>query len=394
MRRGTYAFLALAVVGSTLPTLFSPRSTEAMPTFAQAYGVKCSVCHTMVPLLNSYGRYIQRSGYSSLDRQVLDRALPFWIGESVNYDSSTGAGTGTPRYSFGNLALHATGYLAPDVTFHAQQFITDGDQAGGVDTLWVTYNNLLHRDGHLFVGKIENPAPSPYSQTFDIDGPSASATLVGEHDWGATYDNRWGTKLAYVKKSFDLEAGYLLSGEDLSGASDFGPGDKTFQWKAAYAQADRPVEAGLFGSIGSIPVSTGLDRYNSIGAYVQVDPKTNGVPGVLAIDQLENDSNPGADANTGIALPVTSSHGISLELYEPLFKGDAVIGARHDISYDGFRTVTVGNTLNLGLNIPRFPYAHAYFETTLGGSSSLAGASNGPTWKGMLWLTLPLRKAP
>ncbi|MEO9169770.1 MAG: hypothetical protein ABI282_06490 [Candidatus Baltobacteraceae bacterium] len=33
-------------------------SASAMPIFAKAYGIKCSVCHTIVPGLNAYGRYV------------------------------------------------------------------------------------------------------------------------------------------------------------------------------------------------------------------------------------------------------------------------------------------------------------------------------------------------
>jgi hypothetical protein len=70
-----------------------------------------------------------------------------------------------------------------------------------------------------------------------------------------------------------------------------------------------------------------------------------------------------------------------------------VLTARHDLNFDGYRTVTVGNTLNFASDIPRMPYVHVYFETLLGGSSALAGASGGPQWKAMLWLTLPIREA-
>ena len=394
MRPRTLGILAACATAALVPGMFAaPKPSQAMPTFAQAYGVKCSTCHTMVPLLNAYGRYVQRTGYASLDRDTLNRALPVWIDESMAYDSSAGAGTGVPRYSFGNLALHGVGYVAPDTTFHAQQWITQGDQAGGLDTLWVTYNNLLHRDGHLFVGKVESIAPSPLSQSFDLDGPAATSTVVGEHDWGATFDNRWGTKMNYVHNEYDIEAGYLGSGDDLNGATEFGAIDKTFQWKAAIARPDRPFEYGLFGSTGTVPVSTGNDHYNSIAAYMQLDPQEHGVPGILAIAQQQHDSNPGYDGNTGLLMPGTSSHALSLEVYEPLLNGNVVVSARHDINNDGFHTTTVGNSLNLGFNLGAQRYVHGYLEVPMGATSSLYGASGGPTWKGMLWLTLPIRAA-
>ena len=381
------AILAAVLV----PGMFlAPRALEAMPTFAQAYGVTCATCHTAVPLLNAYGRYVQRTGYASLDRNVLSRAVPVWIGESANFDSTAGAGTGTPRYSFGNVALHAVGYVAPDVTYHAQQWLTQNDQSGVVDTLWVTYNNLLHRDGHLFIGKILNPAPSPYSQTFDLDGPSASSTTVGEHAWGSTYGNRWGAKLSYVHGALDAEGGYFLSGDDLNGITDFHPGDKTFQWRLAYARPDVPVEARIFWKQwlrarqhgpGPLQLHRGV-RSNRSAARRRARPACDLSNG--------HDGNPGVDAN-GNVLPASSSRGASVELYEPVLRGNVTFGLRHDLNDDGLGGFGTSNAINMTFNVPKFTFVHGYLEANMGANSSLAGASAGPTWKGMLWLTLPIK---
>lgn len=372
----------------------APKPTVAMPVFAQALGLQCSACHTLVPTLNAYGRYIQRTGYSELDRHMLAKALPIWIGESANYDSTAGAGTGTPRTSFGNLALHAVGFVAPDVTYHAQQFITAYDQPGGIDTLWFTYNNLFHHDGHLFVGKILNPAPSIYGQNADIDGPSASGTLVGEHDWAATYGNRWGTRLAYVHGALDAEAGYYLANSDLNGVTDFGPGDKTFQWKLAYALPTKPYEFGAFGSLGSTPVSTntGIDGYRSSAIYAQIDPGEHGRPGLLAIYQAQFDGNPGL-GSAGAPLGPTTSRGASIELSESLLRQAVLVSLRHDFNDSGAGgPIANGNAINVGFNVPHFEYLHGYLEMNVGGNSALSGASGGPTFKGLLWLTVPISK--
>jgi hypothetical protein len=401
MPRHKYVFGALgaAAAGFLIAGMFAaPTASVAMPTFAQAYGVACSTCHTQVPLLNAYGRYVQRTGYASLDRTVLSKALPVWIDASANYDSSNASGTPNSagvyvaKTSFGNLAVHGVGYLAPDITFHAQQWITQGDDSGGVDTLWVTYNNIFHREGHLFVGKILNPAPSPYGQDFQIDGATASSTLVGEHDWGATYGNRWGSRLAYVHKALDVEAGYYLSSDDLNGITDFNPGDKTFQWKVAYARPTVPVEFGVFGSKGSLPVSTGTDVYRSIAGYLQIDPSRYGRPGLFAVYQGGRDGNPGTDPNTGNALSAASSRGASVEIFEHVLRGSATVGFRHDFNDDGLGTVSNGNAVNLAFNVPHFSYAHVFLEANTGANSALpgAGVSSGPTFKGWLWLTLPI----
>src|SRR6202022_3246583 len=105
-------------------------------------------------------------------------------GENPTYDSSN------PGVVWGNLAIHGAGYIGSDFTFHFHQWLYQANQAGTTDTLWFTYNNLLHRDGHLFIGKVEAPAPSPFSQFFDLAGFQTPAIVVGEHaePWSS---NRW-----------------------------------------------------------------------------------------------------------------------------------------------------------------------------------------------------------
>ena len=156
------------------------RPTQAMPPFAQAYGMDCQVCHTVVPALNAYGRYVQRTGYASLDSATIHHAMPIWIGESPFYDSEDPKEP--HQLQWGNLSVHAAGYIGNDWTFHVQ-LDHASRSPGPLDTMWVTYNNLFHRDGHLFVGKIEAPAPSPYSQFFDLAAFNTPAITVGEHPY-------------------------------------------------------------------------------------------------------------------------------------------------------------------------------------------------------------------
>ena len=43
--------------------LVLPRRSEALPQFARRYNLKCSACHTIVPVLNEQGELFQRLGY-------------------------------------------------------------------------------------------------------------------------------------------------------------------------------------------------------------------------------------------------------------------------------------------------------------------------------------------
>lgn len=366
---------------------------QAMPVFAKAYGVKCSTCHTVVPALNAYGRYVQRTGYASLNRDVLKTVSPLWIGEQINGDSTGGVTDITPTHtsSFGNLALHAAGFMAPDWTFHVQQWLLENDSSGGsLDTGWVTYNNLFHRDGHLFLGKIEAPGPSPFSQWSDISGFTTPEITVGEHPYQLD-GNRWGAKLAYTHGALDAEAGWLASANGVVTGADFdtAPGtDKTFQWKLASAHADQPLELGAYGSSGSYIVSTrATDRYNSLAGYIQRDPQPNAIPGVFAIYQIANDSNPGLDA-LGNQLPSAHSTALTAEVYESLFNRGATLGFRDEYTNDGLGNSGHSQNVDFAFNVPRMQYLHGYIEAGLGGNST--APNSGPTWRWVLWWSTPI----
>lgn len=349
------------------------KRAQAMPPFAQAYGVPCSLCHTQVPGLNAYGRYVQRTGYASLDAHVLARALPIWIGENTWYDSQDPAEP--HRTQFGNLAIHAVGAIGNDFTYHFQQWIWQNDQAGDLDTFWLAYNNLLHRDGHLFFGKIEAPGPSFFSQWFDLASFSTPEITVGEHPYQLDA-NRWGAKINYIHGNLDAEAGWLGSGAGWGGTSDFSDDtDKTFQYKLAFANPTSPFEYGAFGSTGSFPLAEGgTDQYHSIAGYLQRDP-LNGIPGVIAIYQSAYDANP------GLALAPASSTAATFEFYEPVLN-KGLISAREEWTNDG-----LGNRLhtgNIDFSYHILPFVHVYVEDAL-------AQYNTPEWRYMIWITAPIR---
>lgn len=361
----TLAFVALGMTAA-----------RAMPPFAQAYGVDCNTCHTQVPMLNAYGRYVQRTGYASLDPHVLRRAFPVWVGEQVNYDSSSG----NYKPQAGNVALHAVGAIGNDFTYHAQQWIWANNGAGDVDTLWVAYNNLLHRDGHLFVGKIESPGPSGYSMWTDIQPFSTPEMVTGEH----TYEldaNRWGAKLNYIHNNLDAEAGWLGNADGWSGASDFINTEKTFVYKVAYANATNPFEIGYLGSNGTVAVSTGIDQYSSYGGYAQRDP-VGPVPGFLVLYLRGSDSNPGADGN-GNQLPGTHPDGLTTEVYQSFFNQRLLLAARKEWQNDGLGNGTQSGVVDMSYRFAK--YLRAYTEVYMTQNAT-------PAWRYYLWWTVPVTR--
>jgi hypothetical protein len=342
-----------------------------MPPFAQAYAAKCSTCHTAVPALNAFGRAVQRSAYAALDRNVLKRSLPVWVGVNPSYDSQNTNGLQT-----GNIAIHAVGAVASDWTYHVQQWLRQNDGPGGLDTAWVAYNNLLARSGHLFVGKVETPAPSPFSQWFDLANFAVAEMTVGEHQYDLD-NNRWGGRFAYVHGSFDGEVAWLAGDGDLFGGHNFSSdNDKTLQWKLAWAQSTRPLEVGAYGSFGTFPLTQGgTDPYHSAALYVQRDPKGDW-PGILTIYQITFDANPGEGTLDA------AGNGATIELYHPFFAGNALLSARKEFTNDGLGTQQQTGNVDLEYHLARF--VHLYLETYTAQHSK-------PGYRYMIWWTTPLK---
>jgi hypothetical protein len=362
------------------------RPTEAMPPFAQAYGMDCQVCHTVVPALNAYGRYVQRTGYASLDSSTIHKAVPLWVGESPFYDT---ADPNEPhQVQWGNLALHAAGFIGTDFTFHVQQWVTQADQPGPLDTAWVTYNNLFHRDGHLFVGKLEAPAPSPFSQFADLAGFAPPEITVGEHPY-LIDANRWGGKLAYTHSWFNAQVGYLGPTGDLvtsagGGALEWGNdannvgGDRTLQGWIADGVGYKPLEFGVYGGLGTFITSDGMiDRYNTGAGYLQVDP-THGLPGAFVVYQHDYDSHPGAGLNAA------TSTAYSAEVWEPFFDNQVLLSYRNEYTNDGLGTLTHLNYINAAWFV-----AHHVSDRDANGLifnvEDTINSAASPSWQYQLW---------
>jgi len=384
------SYLARAALAGALVAIgvAATRSAPAgaMPNFAQAYGVDCSRCHTAVPLLNAYGRYIQRSQYAYLEAAVLKKALPVWLDDQTAYDSQAGA-PDTHRVIAGNVGIHLDGLANQDWSYHVQQWLYSDNAPGGLDTAWVAYNNLFHRNGYLEIGKLEVPAPSPYSQVFEISPYALPEITVGEHAYELD-GNRWGAKLGYLAGSLSADVAYVGSDADLNGATDWLPAaGKTLQYRAAFMRPKDPLEAGVYGASGTYPISDGrIDRFSALGAYVQRDP-TNGIPGVFFVYQTTNDRYPFA----GASAPAVS-HGYALDVFEPVYKDIVVVGVRRELLNDGMGDQSSVGNVDMTVRVAK--YMHLYLEAGLSGTNTGNGVDRigTPAWRAFLWWSMPVAK--
>jgi hypothetical protein len=381
------ALLASAFFGPS-----KPRAT-ALPTFAQAYHVDCKVCHTMVPALNSYGRYIQRTGLAALDPSVMKQVLPFLIREAVNGRSTGKLDATQPnvKITSTSLSADAVGFIGTSVTYRAEQsFYSNDVSGGGFGRGWFSYNDLFNKNGHLMVGKLEPSTMPVYSNWSDMTGFSSSSIAVGKHTY-ALGSARWGAAFNYVHAPIDAEISWSAGGSNLISAADFttNPGaDKVLHYKLAYATPNKPYEIGVYGASGGYVISTtALDRYSASGVYAQRDP-VNGVPGVILFYQITSDSNTGTGSK-GAIVPA-AGHAYAVELYEPIFNGDVMIGFRPvEFTNNGFGTIKHFGNFDIGLHDPHIPYLYATLESAFAASSN---APNGqPVWRFSVKWAGPIR---
>lgn len=375
--------LATAAAG-LLAGLLVPRPSEAMPPFAQASGVNCNACHVMVPMLNAYGRFIQHTQYAGLSHDAMKQVSPIWFAESVRGRSSRKLDSTQPAktMTYGSISVDASGFAGPEITYRIEQSIYRNDQSGGgLGRIWLAYSGFLHNEGHLAVGKLGPPVPSIFTGSADMTGFATPGMAVGKHSMRLS-STRWGSTFNYVHQWVDAEVGWLSGSSNALSGKDFSinPGtDRAFQWKLAYSPADRPLEFGFYGANGSYVLSGvgRLDRYSTLGEYVERDPGPHGIPGIMAFYDRNHDSNPGT-TNNGSLPTGTASRAYAVELNEPLFNNAVLVGIRREMTDNGLGTIIHYGVADLAFRVPHVPYLFARIEAALGGYTSAPYGR--PTW--------------
>jgi mono/diheme cytochrome c family protein len=424
MNRYASVIVGATVVAVVLSLAQRPQRAAALPTFAQAYQIDCSVCHTMVPALNAYGRYVQSTAFAALDARIIKRVAPVVVREAVGYRSIGDLDPHKPndKYTFANLSVNLVGLASSSFSYRLEQSLYQGDVGGGsTGHFWVSYNRLLHGDGHLIVGALDAPAPPAFSFWHDQSGFGSGEIGVGQH--GYLLDGvRWGVGFNYVpqdyeKQPYKVQLAYIGNAPSLYNASVFSNenpyapnqagSDRAFQYKAAFARPDEPIEAGVYGAVGSYILSTGYvhpsDAYTATGVYAQRDPVGN-VPGFLAFYQQTTDQNVGPGAPTDGIVQRATSKAFAFEIDESLLGGDVMLGVRPVEYLGGLQPSTSGldtqhtmtphyGAFDIIARDPQFsPYLYATFESLVGGASSTAFGQ--PTWQAELKFAGPLFRAP
>ena len=375
------------------------------------------MCHTMVPALNAYGRYVQATAFAALDPLVMKRAVPLLMRESISYRSTGKLDSREAQFKYTeeNVSVNLAGVLDSSLSYRLEQTLYSNNIGGGsTGHFWVSYNHLFHGDGHIVVGKLDAPAPPAFSYWQDMSAFSSSSISVGQHGYNLGGE-RWGVGLNYVptnyqKQPYKAQFAYVGNSPSMyndsafSSSNPYGPGvstgsDKAFQYKAAWARPDRPIEAGVYGAVGTYILATGyvapIDDYNAIGVYAQRDPDKS-LPGVVAFYQQTSDSNIGPGKASNALTQSAMSRAFGVEFDESLFGGNVMLAVRPVEYLSGLQASktgldTVGTShphygvFDIVARDPKFsPYLYLTIE------SAAAAASNAtydqPAWRvGLKW---------
>ena len=400
------AGLALVAVFGLLVWGLKPKPSQAYPTFAQALGVNCTMCHTMVPELNAYGRYLQRTWYAPLTQQAVKNTFPafVWYQAAGSSKGSLDAAQASKKDVLTDVMYYYfVGFMGPEFTYRVENNLISADQynnqSTGPETMWLAYHGLFHGYGHLQAG-VDYPGPVPAALANPSDYEDAFALrhlAIGGHGYNLI-NRRLTFRFDYEKGPIDAEVAWRggTSNPIAGGASDFSilPGtDRAFpQWKIAYAPPNRPFEVGDFGILGTYVgtlKNTMVDHYWQNAPYFQVDPGWigKGTPGIFAFDAWGHDSNP----SVAVFPPYGPSYRDgAVELMEPVFKDHAVITLRKEVVETGLAPpkayVSGGTSFQPMPDL--LPWVFGRFEVLAGGSSSQIYGI--PTWEWALQFEPPL----
>ncbi len=327
--------------------LSASRTALAIPVFANGQGgVNCGLCHTVVPHLNGYGRYVLMTNFSrGLNKQLQmleNRSLPLALEATGN--ASSQPDPALPTISNAVTQLMSGGFIGSHVSYFATvPIVSGGFPARAVDQLWLAYDGLSRENGSLQIGKFATPIFAPWiSQPLSLTGYGPASMQIGAND-STIADNRWGVSYTQL--------GHLGLVGNLSYLAGAGPVERTFNsngegtaWTGSlqYISPESRWSGGLAGMLGWYPLSSGAsDRYTRAAVLASYSGDRYEL---VALDVVGHDDHPGG------RLPAANSNGFSFEtIYSPRFW--LHFDARYEQTNDGLGASRVNYVAATAFNL-------------------------------------------
>lgn len=325
-----------------------PLRASAVPVFANGQGgANCALCHTVVPQLNRYGRYVLMTNFSrGLNRHLQmmqNRSLPLAL-EATAYASHP-APTGLPALSSSLVQWLSAGFLGKEVSYFASvPMVSGGFPASSVDQLWVADNAFARGNGSLQIGRFATPIFAPWiSQSLSLSGYGIASMQVGSN--AATLaDNRWGASYTQVGANGLIgNVAYLAGNAPLENALSTTAEGTAWSASLQFLSPEKHWSGGLATLVGSNPQSDGtIDRYSREAALASYDI---GRFDLLAIGTIGHDTRPLPLSNAN-----STSKAYSLETVYAA-RSWLHLDTRYERINDGLGNVTANYIFDVALDL-------------------------------------------
>ncbi len=374
---------AATLAASLIVSIAAPPKAAAVPSFARKYQTSCTTCHTVYPMLNSFGEAFRRNGYrfpsqngSTDSDTTLAASVPMgqseyikqfpeavwpdkimqgvplsvWVngGVTVNVPKSDAAAAAGNTFTWNNILsemhLFGAGSFDDRVTYFTQlTFASDGLD---LETAYLLWNDVLGADQHalnLWVGRLMAPSLN----SFGGHSSYLSDTALPEVSLAGLY-NPNGSFIMGLGHNDGVEANGVLG--------------HRVDWS--------------LGWLASMP-SSGLSVPNAEDVYAHVGAKLGGMsldgegPGGVLVD---NAKRPWEE--TSLTLDVFGYHGLNV-LDNGTGAAGTAVGQRSAINALGgsLRGMLGSLIVNAGLQFEQ--HAHPY-----AGSAATATANGTPDVRG------------
>lgn len=289
--------IALILAGG----LFEMRSAEAIPAWARRYNADCTMCHTMLPRLNTMGHKFRRLGYRMPDEFDTAGADIAWdeLAKVANYIAARGRGRvvytnakGTPAtFSFSeggkpDVTLFYAGPVSRNFSFFFElPFEPAGElevgqimaNFGSSDRFFFSRIGQFHQFSRVGYGGLDRPIGLSNPQVFDVrvNGFRPRLDNVGV-EMGFSAGNFTG--LIQATNGITATGGAAMEGTDPNKAKDLGvlfeylipDRDASVSLLYVYGRAPMPLtDADADGDIDDALAGSTGTRYHRI--YVFAD---------------------------------------------------------------------------------------------------------------------------
>lgn len=272
--RGKWIAVAVFLVGT------GAGEVSGIPAFARKYGVSCSMCHSPVPRLNSFGEAFAANGFEFMpgeaprdtidvnDRLLrLQRAFPFAVRLDAFVQGYSAAPPDAAKLDFQTpwgIKLLTGGQLADRISYYMYFFMSERGEVAGLEDAYLQFTDIASSGVNVIVGQFQVSDPIYKRELrLEYEDYQLYRVRVGDARADLTYD-RGGMAMYSPRDGTDLVL-EVLNGRGIGTADETKHYDgDTFKTYALRVSQDLgPLRLGVFGYYGE-------ERQNDVNNRIRV----------------------------------------------------------------------------------------------------------------------------